>query len=416
MQHVDLPWGDFIMKTALYHFAEDKIFTGNISILHTGAVVLAMILFACSAYNGMCEAAAKSSPASTEPLQASYIDEAELNAYREAKKEPDAQKRAAKLMEFYQKYPKSALMEAGDFDELRSIEAEYNAYYAARQEPDFDVRAAKLIEFIRQYPKSGLADYVTYEYVRMLKETAEAKKHEALISLAERWLKLHPNDRDIHALIADAAMNLKKYQKAGQSLEEIYKLQPTPNLAYEIHAAYEKAENLPKQLEWAEKLFKMPEFDSDYVLRYGYVNKFTKDNNLAKAAEYARLTLKSADSAVPKDAQAQQQLRKVRRACHHVIGSYLMEKGNFAEAIDSFKKAITIERYGQGYYKIGVCLENQKNIDEAVLYYAAAETIGEEDASRSKARLETLYKALHNNTLIGIDKVYKRAKEMLAVQ
>jgi hypothetical protein len=43
-----------------------------------------------------------------------------------------------------------------------------------------------------------------------------------------------------------------------------------------------------------------------------------------------------------------------------------------------------------------------------------AELLGGEDAARAKVRLEVLYRALHNDTLIGIDKVYKKARELLA--
>jgi hypothetical protein len=57
----------------------------------------------------------------------------------------------------------------------------------------------------------------------------------------------------------------------------------------------------------------------------------------------------------------------------------------------------------------------REEIEEAILYYAKAELTGGEYAPKAKARLEKLYKALHNDTLIGIDKIYKRAKESLAI-
>jgi len=356
----------------------------------------------------------QSNAASPAQAQGSYIDEGELNAYDAAKKEADPQKRALKLMEFQQKYPKSNLMESADYAEVRVIEDEYNAYDAASQEPDYQKRAEKLMAFLQKYPKSVLAGNVNYDYLKMLKEASLEKKYELLESLGEQWLKAHPNDRETLALIADATMNLKKYGRCAECLEEIFRMEPTPSLAREIHATYQKTENLNKQLEWADKLFKMPEFNSDYMLRYDYVKKFSESNNLPKAAEYGQLTLNSADLVEHKDAQTEEQLRKVRRACYHVIASNLMEKGNFVPAISAFKLAIKAEKYGQGYYKIAECLENQKNVEEALLYYAAAEMMGEEDAPKAKARLEILYKALHNDTLIGIDKVYKRAKEMLA--
>ncbi len=46
-----------------------------------------------------------------------------------------------------------------------------------------------------------------------------------------------------------------------------------------------------------------------------------------------------------------------------------------------------------------------------MLWYAKAELQGGEIAPKAKENLEQLYKALHNNTLIGIEKVYRRAKE-----
>jgi len=270
-----------------------------------------------------------------------------------------------------------------------------------------------LLAFFQKYPESTLKEYVGLEYKKMLQESAQRKNFEQLESLSETWLKTHPNDKDVYSFIAEAAANLKKYQKCAEYLEAIYAMEPGPGLAKEIHATYQKTENAAKQMEWAEKLFKMPEFNADYMLRYSYVMKFSKENNLPKAAEYAQLTLKAADLAERKDERAQEQLRQVRRACHHVIASNLMGKGNFSEAISAFKEAIQAEKYAQGYYKIGQCLENQKKIDEAVQYYAAAELMGGEEAPRAKSRLEVLYKALHNDTLIGIDKVYKKAKELL---
>jgi len=76
-------------------------------------------------------------------------------------------------------------------------------------------------------------------------------------------------------------------------------------------------------------------------------------------------------------------------------------------------KLVNQRGHGEGYDGIGLCLENLKNIEEANVYYAMAELMGGEIATKAKARVETLFKALHNNTLIGIDKVYQKAKEPL---
>jgi tetratricopeptide (TPR) repeat protein len=211
-------------------------------------------------------------------------------------------------------------------------------------------------------------------------------------------------------------MQLGKYQRCGECLEVVYASLPSSKLARQIDVCYQKANNRAKYIEWADKLFTMPEFDSDYMLRQDCMLLFYNDNKLSKAAEYAQLTLKAADLAKAPDAVTQEQLRKVRRASYHVIASSLMGQGKYSEAIPAFEKALQAERYPEGYFGIALCYDNAKKIEEALLYYAVAELMGGGDSSKAKTRLETLYKAIHNDTLIGIDKIYGRAQKVLDEQ
>ncbi len=379
---------------------------------HVGFVFMAAFLAAVVPGGRACAAdAVQDAPAGQAQ---SYLDDAQLDAYDAAKKETDPRKRATRLFEFFQKYPNSVLLESADYQEIKTVEDEYNTYYAARQEADLNKRADLLLEFLRKYPESTLREHVDTEYVNMMRQASREKKYDLLESVSEKWLKTHTTDREAYAFVAEAAMNLEKYGRCAECLEAIYKMQPSAELAREIYSVYQKTDNLDKQSEWAEKLFQLPEFEKDYMLRYSLVVKYTRENNLDKAAEYASLTLKALDAANPPDAKAQEDARKMRRACHHVLGNYHLEKRNYAAAVLSYKDAVKAEKYPQGYYMIGVCLENQKDVEQAILYYAAAESMGGEEAPKAKARLEVLYKALHNDTLIGIEKVYKKAKEILA--
>jgi tetratricopeptide (TPR) repeat protein len=142
--------------------------------------------------------------------------------------------------------------------------------------------------------------------------------------------------------------------------------------------------------------------------------EFYDEKNLPKASEYAQLTLKSADWAHPKDESSKEHLRKVRCTSHHIIVSELLERGNFSQAIAAFEAAIEAESYAGGYYGIGLCLDRKREIEDAFPYYAAAELMGGEEAQKAKERLEVLYKSLHNDTLVGIDKVYTKARELMA--
>ena len=104
-------------------------------------------------------------------------------------------------------------------------------------------------------------------------------------------------------------------------------------------------------------------------------------------------------------------MRKVRYACHLVIGTSLYEDGKFAEAIKSLQQALRFEKHGEPYYYIGMCQWKQDLIEDAILSFARAELQGGDIAPQAKEKVEQLYKALHNNTTIGIEKVYRKAKE-----
>jgi tetratricopeptide (TPR) repeat protein len=290
-------------------------------------------------------------------------------------------------------------------------EDEYNAYDSASKEPDLLKRGTMLLEFIDKYPKSKLMSFADSAYKSLLYECSNNKKYQELETLAEKWLKLHANDLQTIAYIADAADKLGHNEKCVQCLLQIYQMQPTGSMAYNIAQTYKKMNNTAKYLEWTDTVFKYPEYDSNYKLRYDLVQTFVDAKDFAKAADYARMTLKAADLVKQPDSETQAQLRGVRRACYHLIGMSLFEKDKFPEAIKALEQALKAEKYGEGYYYIGLCLWKQDKVEEAMLYFARAEQQGGEIAPKAKEKLEQLYKALHNNTLIGIDKIYKRAKE-----
>jgi tetratricopeptide (TPR) repeat protein len=344
------------------------------------------------------------------------ISNEESSAYDAAMSEQDAQKRAEKLYDFIQKFPQSPLIKRisnENYDRMKKIEDEHTAYYYATQETDPEKRAVKLIDFNKAYPQSTLAVPVRNTYMEMLESLHREKKNDLVASIGEKWLAVYANDRNACAFVGDASMQLGKYERCGECLEVVYGSMPSPKLARQIQVCYQKSDNRAKFIEWAEKLFAMPEFDSDYMLRQDCMMLLYNDNKLSKAAEYAQLTLKSADMVKAPGADTQEQLRKVRRASHHIIASSLMDQGKFTDAISEFEKALEAEKYAQGYYGIALCYDNSKKIDEAILYYAVTELMGGGEAPKAKVRLETLYKAIHNDTLIGIDKVYSKAQKFI---
>jgi tetratricopeptide (TPR) repeat protein len=296
-------------------------------------------------------------------------------------------------------------------------DVEFAAYEAATKEPAVEKRGTMLLDFIQKYPKSALMKYIEASYSSLLKELLTTKKYELLQSDAEKWLKLHPDDVVTLGYKSEAAKNLGDYDKCAECDEEIYKKQPQPTLAREIFEVYKQTNNLAKQVDWADKLFKMPEYDADFMLRFHFVSKYAGANNYPKAAEYANLTLKSVDLVKQPNAETQMALSKVRLVSYIVIGTNFMEKDKYDEACDSFRKAVQIKPSGELYYSIAQCQENLKQVDEAMVSYAKVDLVPcdkPETATKAKARLEQLYKAIHNNTTIGIEKITKKAKEEMS--
>jgi tetratricopeptide (TPR) repeat protein len=308
--------------------------------------------------------------------------------------------------------PKAAAQ--ADAQETSYTEEEYDAWDKAAKEPDLEKRGAMLLAAIQKYPKTTLMPNINGSYESLLFEANKAKKYELLEQLAEKWLKLHPNNITTIKYIATAAENLGNDQRCAECLEEIYKSEPSPGVAYTLLQTYKRLKNQAKYSEWAEKIFKIPEFDGDFLLRAEFVKRYTDANNFPKAAEYAQLTLKSADvaeKAKQPDPETKEQLQDVRHACYHIIGMNLFEQDKFPEAINAFTQALKYGKYPEGYYYIAVCQRKMDKVDEAMVSYACASLQGGEVEKKAKENLEQVYKALHNNTTIGIDKIYNKAKE-----
>ena len=73
----------------------------------------------------------------------------------------------------------------------------------------------------------------------------------------------------------------------------------------------------------------------------------------------------------------------------------------------------------ESYYLVAQCQEKTRQLNDAMFSYARAVTAAQEvaenaTATKAKQRLEQLYRATHNNSLIGIEKIYSKAKESLA--
>ena len=297
-------------------------------------------------------------------------------------------------------------------------EEEYDAYEKATQEADLDKRGTMLLAFMEKYPKSKLLPNIVNAYQTLMFEHQKNQRYAKLLPLAEQWLKYYPDDLQTVAYIAESAQMLGQDKKFIEYALKIYAQKPTPKLAGYISQSYDKIGDKERHLEWTLKLFAFPEYDDNYNIRMMFVKKYADEKNFAKAAEYAQLALKALEKAKKpegkSDAEWQKEKTTVQRVCYYLMGMSQYEKEKYVEAIKSLELALRAERFDAAYYYIGHCNWRMDKVEEAISSFAKAVVLKGDVAADAKVHLEKLYKAMHNNTTIGIEKVYRRAEAELA--
>jgi tetratricopeptide (TPR) repeat protein len=298
-------------------------------------------------------------------------------------------------------------------EEAGYTEEEYAAWEAADKEPDPVKSGTMLIEFLKKYPETKLMTYAEYSYKRVLSQCNEGKKYQELETLAEQWNKLKPGNKTTLALMATAYDKLGHEEKCIQCMEEIYKMEPQAELAYQIALRYkEKLKNESKYLQWAGIVLKASDYDADFGLRFDLMQLYTKNNDMPKAVEFAKATLKSIELVKNPADDVIKKIPLVRHQAYHVLGVNFYEQKKYDEAIVAFQNALKAEKYADGYYWIGMCQWAQDKVDDAIIMFAKAELEKGDIAPKAKEKVETIFKGRHNGNTTGIDKVYRKAKEM----
>jgi tetratricopeptide (TPR) repeat protein len=298
-------------------------------------------------------------------------------------------------------------------------EEEYNAYQATADEKDQAKKAALVLAFMDKYPKSKLLPHVTPLYDTILYEVNKAGDHKKLLEYAEKWIKLNPNNLQVQAYIFDAAVKLSDHQKAVDYGEKIFAQKPAAELASILYNSYDKLGNKAKKSEWHLKLLEYPEFNDNFHLRWILVEENANKGDLIKAALYAEQTIKSLalakKPAGTSDADWTKTTKGVEKGCYDVIGRNQIAQKRYTQAIETFQKAIKVERYDGAYYYIAQSYWNMNQVDEAIDYFAMAELLKGPMEAQAKKHCSDLYKSQHNGLDTGIDKVYRRAKATLGL-
>jgi len=306
-------------------------------------------------------------------------------------------------------------------EEYEAYMALYAAWEAADKEPDILKSGAMLIEFIQKNQGTTLAPYAEDSYMRLLNRCVEGKRYQELETLADQWNTFKPGNDIIVNMIAVAARELKHTEKYLWVLEEMHKKNPKMDYVEEIAGLYKELKNDDKYIEWTEIILKTPEGASDFLRHYDLFQLYSAKNDTAKTMEYAQSTLKAIEQVKNPPADMAKVIPDIRYSLNHMIGASHYSNKRYDDAITYLMRALRDKKYSNGYYLIANSLWEQKKILNARMAFAKAQLFGEsaqasaEDKSiapRAKDRMEQLHRALHNDTLVGIQNRYKQAQEM----
>lgn len=230
-------------------------------------------------------------------------------------------------------------------EEAGYTEEEYATWETADKETDPIKSGTMILEFIKKYPTSKLMIYAEGSYKRILSQCADAKKYQELETLAEKWNTYKPGNSQTLAYIAKAAEMLGHDEKCAQCYEELYKMDPKRDTAYEIAKLYkEKLKNESKYIQWAGIIMKFPESDMDFGLRYELMQFYVTNKDMGKAVEYGQATLKAVDLVKDPSEDTRKTMRAIRHQVNHVIGVTYYEQKKYAEAIKALQQAIKAEK------------------------------------------------------------------------
>jgi hypothetical protein len=295
---------------------------------------------------------------------------------------------------------------------------EYDAYEKADKEADPEKKVQFLEAFTEKFPKSKLMPYIDRAYQALMYEFNSKQNWAKLGPMAEAWLKAHPDDLQAIDYAAASSYNTGQYDKFINYGEKIFAAKPTKEYAYFLAQSYKKINNEAKYLEWTEKSF--PYFPDDFSIRMIFVDKYMKEKNFKKAAEYAQFALKALDQAKKPDATLeadwQKYVKETRRSAHYIIAVNSYDNEKYPQAIKELQATLTIDKkFGPAYYYTGLSQWKLGQVEEAIESFAKASLLKGETQAPAKEHLEKLYKGLHNNTTIGIEKVYRRNEAELGV-
>ncbi len=284
---------------------------------------------------------------------------------------------------------------------------EYNEYQKAVSDG-----TDAILAFVKDHPDSSLNQYATGAYLKAMQEALNQGKNDEVLVAGEKYMQELEADRyEVLLFSTYAAYNSKKFDKATLYGEKTYEAKPDPELAGIMAEAYLALDKVESMVPWADKAC----VKGDPAACSGYFNYiagfYSTNKNWSKSAEYARKVIALLEGQ-PKPAQMTQgKINEMLSDAYSFVGRSSAEAKKWGAVKANYDKSVSfapknINRKAEALFWTGMGLWNQKQIEEAMEYFAqgcGAQYKESPYAELCLKELQRLYKGTHNGSLAGFE-------------
>jgi tetratricopeptide (TPR) repeat protein len=284
-----------------------------------------------------------------------------------------------------------------------------------KKEPDAQKRADMYLAFVKAHPQSRMIPHVSSYYNEIVTTHAKAGAWPKVVSMNEAFLALVPDDKAATASLLGAYFQTQNFAKTAELGEKVYAATPDKGVAFVLATSYLQLKNIEKFAPYAEKTIAEFPIEQTYHMFLPLASVYAAKKDLGKAADYAGKLMAAFGDKVPPGIE-EKAWNQSRAGAYTLMGRSAYDKKDYAKTIELYEKAAkALPQEDEPYFFIGLSKWQNKDTEGAVASLAKAVVLKKALAPKAQEQLEKLYKALHNDTLDGLDQVLAKAKSELGI-
>ncbi len=314
---------------------------------------------------------------------------------------------------------------------------DFAQYDGIKKEADAQKRADLLLAYLKERPISKLLLNAVNDYLECVKPQKDPAKAGSMIETliaaipTEQTIKaaeipvgveeftkeqLVPSQKIALSSLATIYYQAKNYPKAAETLEKIYAMAPDKSLLPVLADVY-KQFNADKYITYAQKILTESPIEQSYGTALDLAQFQIQKNDLKAAIELYSKVMNVYGEKVPPGVQ-EPAWNATRAFAYGLIASGIYTTKDYPKAIEAYGKVTNFDsKREDAYYFIGMSKWQTKDQAGAIESFAKCVVLnGPTYGAKAKTYMEQLYKAEHNGSTDGIDKVLAKATSELGIK